>query len=184
MTEREKQLKGLPYSTKDAELVGMVRHCQKLCQAYNSLPCDADEERKSLIKEIIHNIGDNYLIEQPFRCDYGTNISIGDNFYANYNLTILDCARITIGDNCLIGPNVGIYAPNHPIDPKERAKGIIESALPITIGNNVWIGGSCTILSGVTIGDNCTIGAGSVVTRDIPPNSVAVGNPARVIKKA
>lgn len=181
MTEREKQQSGLWYSTSDRELTELVRHSQALCSKYNSLHPSALEEREALIRELIPCIGVNFLIEQPFRCDYGINLHIGDNFYSNYNLTILDCASVTIGDNCFIGPNTGIYTPNHPTDPEMRNK-LLEKALPITIGNNVWIGGNVAINPGVKIGSNCTIGSGSVVTRDIPDNSVAVGSPARVIK--
>lgn len=181
MTEREKQQQGLEYLTVDEELISMVKHSQMLCFKYNSLSPDNSGERERLIRELIPNIGEDFAIEQPFHCDYGINLYIGKNFYANYNLTILDCARVTIGDNCFIGPNVSIYTPNHPLD-VERRNALLETALPVTIGDNVWIGGSAVINPGVTIGDNCVIGSGAVVTRDIPPNSLAVGNPARVIK--
>lgn len=182
MTEHEKQQQGLYYNTTDKELISLVRRSQSLCYKYNSLSPLALEERSRLISELIPNIGDNFTIEQPFHCDYGINIYIGKNFYSNYNLTILDCGKVTIGDNCFIGPNVGIYTPNHPVDPEQRNT-LIEQALPVTIGDNVWIGGNAVINPGVTIGDNCTIGSGSVVTHNIPPDSIAAGNPARVVRK-
>lgn len=181
MTEREKQQQGLYYLTTDNELISMIKHSQQLCYEYNMLPPAKAEEREALIRRLIPHIGDNFTIEQPFHCDYGINLYIGKNFYANYNLTVLDCGRVTIGDNCFIGPNVGIYTPNHPLEAEKRNT-LVERALSVTIGNNVWIGGSAVINPGVTIGDNCVIGSGSVVTHDIPSNSLAVGNPARVIK--
>ena len=122
------------------------------------------------------------FINQPFYCDYGKHIRVGKRFFANFCLTVLDEALVTFGDDCFVGPNVSIYTACHSTNPVERNTRQ-EWAKPVTIGNNVWIGGSVTILAGVTIGDNCTIGAGSVVTRDIPANSVAVGNPARVVKQ-
>ena len=140
------------------------------------------EKRKALLKEILGNTKENVWVESDFWCDYGYNINVGENFYANHNLVILDGAKVTFGDNVFIGPNCGFYTPEHPINPEERNKGL-EYAKPITIGNNVWIGGSVTILGGVTIGDNVVIGAGSVVTKNIPPNVVAVGNPCKIIKK-
>ena len=124
----------------------------------------------------------NFFIEQPFVCDYGFNIEIGENFYSNHNLTILDPAKVIFGDNVFIGPNVGFYTAEHPIDYKTRNKGL-EYAKPIQVGNNVWIGGGVTILSDVKIGNNVVIGAGSVVTKDIPDNVVITGNPARIIKE-
>lgn len=126
-------------------------------------------------------IGEGLLIEQPFYCDYGYNIKVGNNFYANFNLVILDEASVTFGDNVFIAPNCGFYTAGHPIDAVERNKGL-EYARPITVGDNVWIGAGVSVLPGVTIGDNCFIGAGSVVVKDIPPYSLAVGNPCRVIK--
>ncbi len=125
---------------------------------------------------------EKFLIEQPFHCDYGYNIEIGENFYSNHNLIILDSNKVIFGDNIFIGPNCGFYTPNHPLDAKTRNKGI-ETALPIKIGNNVWLGGNVVVLQGVTVGDNSVIGAGSVVTKDIPSNVVAAGNPCKVIKK-
>lgn len=154
---------------------------QSLCHKFSALDPKKVTKRKQLIKEIVNSIGENFVIEQPFHCDYGYFITIGENFYANYNLTILDTAEIKIGDNVFIGPNVNIYAATHPID-KERRNQNLEKGIPVTIGNSVWIGGNVTILPGVTIGDNTVVGAGSVVTKPLPANIVAAGNPCKVIK--
>ena len=132
--------------------------------------------------DILGKIEGDIAIEQPFNCDYGYNISTGKNFFANFNLVILDEAPVTFGDNVFIAPNCAFYTAGHPLDPVERNKGL-EYARPITVGHNVWIGGNVCVLPGVSIGDNCVIGAGSVVVRDIPANSVAVGNPCKVIKR-
>ena len=162
MTEKEKMLAGEVYSAIDPELIEELMMTREVLYEYNS----AD---------------DDFLINQPFRCDYGKQISIGKRFFANFNFTVLDEARVTIGDDCFIGPNVSIYTACHSTDPVER-NSRQEWAKPVSIGHNVWIGGSVTILPGVTIGDNVTIGAGSVVVGDIPSNTVAVGNPCKVIK--
>ena len=154
---------------------------QSLCHKFSSLDPKKVTKRKQLIKEIVNSIGENFVIEQPFHCDYGYFITIGENFYANYNLTILDTAKVKIGDNVFIGPNVNIYAATHPIY-KERRNQNLEKGIPVTIGNSVWIGGNVTILPGVTIGDNTVVGAGSVVTKPLPANVVAAGNPCKVIK--
>ena len=150
---------------------------------YNALQPSETEKMKAMLHDILGHIGDDDItINQPFHCDYGRQISVGRRFFANFNLTILDEARVTIGDDCFIGPNVSIYTACHSTDPVER-NSRREWAEPVTIGDNVWIGGSVTILPGVTIGDNVTIGAGSVVVGDIPSSSIAVGNPCKVIKK-
>lgn len=140
------------------------------------------KERNEIISKLFSSVGKNCWIESPFICDYGYNIVVGDNFYANTNCTILDCAKVTIGDDVLIGPNVSFYTPNHAVDADERKAGY-EISLPINIGNKVWIGGSVAILPGVSIGDNSIIGAGSVVTKDIPANVIAVGVPCKVIRQ-
>lgn len=182
MSEKEKMLNGqLYYADKDEELIQERTTCKMLCWEYNQLQPNKTSERVSLIKKILGKTGEKFLIEQPFQCDYGYNIEIGENFYANHNLIILDPAKVKFGNNVFIGPNCSFYTPEHPLDAKTRNEGL-EYAKPITIGNNVWFGGSVTVLSGVTIGDNCVIGAGSVVTKDIPPNSVAYGNPCKVAK--
>lgn len=135
-----------------------------------------------IVRGLLGRCGKGLHVNPPFRCDYGCNVFVGDNVFANFNLTILDEAPVTLGNNVFMGPNVSIVTACHPVDPDERRDGR-EWAEPVTIGNDVWIGTGATILPGVTIGDGCTIGAAAVVTRDIPPRSVAVGNPARVIKK-
>ena len=183
MNEREKALKGILYDANfDKTLIEDRTKCKLLCQEYNKLDYDKTEERKCLIKKIIAKIGKEFLIEQPFICDYGYNIEIGENFYSNHFLTILDCNKVIFGDNVFIGPNCNFYCAEHPLDIEQRNKGL-EYAKPITIGNNVWMGGNVTILAGVTIGNGVVIGAGSVVTHDIPDNVVAVGNPCKVLRE-
>lgn len=136
----------------------------------------------NLLRQLLGSTDGRFLIEPSFWCDYGYNIHLGKNFYANHNCVILDCAKVTFGDHVMVGPNCGFYTACHPIDPQQRREGV-EFARPITVGNDVWFGGGCTVLPGVTIGDGCVIGAGSVVTRDIPDNCLAVGNPCRVIRE-
>lgn len=182
MTEKEKRDNGQIYNPNyDKELKEEMLKAQDLCFEYNNTRPSDIEKRASQISKIVGKIGKNFLIEQPFLCDYGYNVSIGDNFYANHGLIILDAAKVEIGDNVFIAPNCGIYTAYHPIDIEQRNKGL-EYASPVKIGNNVWIGGNVIILHGVTIGNNCTIGAGSVVTKDIPANSIAYGNPCKVAR--
>lgn len=182
MTEKEKCQKGLLYDANYDEEMKLERTKAKLlCQKYNNSIYDDFESKNKIIKNLLKKTGKNFIIEPSFYCDYGYNIEIGENFYSNHNLVILDPAEVTFGDNVFIGPNCGFYTAQHPIDIETRNKGL-EYAYPIKVGNNVWIGGNVTVLPGVTIGDNCTIGAGSVVVKDIPANSVAVGNPCKVIK--
>lgn len=182
MNEKEKMISGLMYTPEDDQLTKDRESCKYLCHKYNSLSPSNTEERKVLLKNLLGKVGKNYLIEQNFWCDYGYNIEIGENFYVNHNCVMLDPAKIIFGDNVFVAPNCGFYTACHPIDTKERNKGL-EFAKPITIGNNVWIGGNVTVLAGVTIGDNVVIGAGSLVNKNIPANSVAVGNPCKVIKE-
>lgn len=182
MTEKEKMLSGLVYSAVDPELLKELDEVKGIIHRYNALSPEKTAERLEILKDLIGHIADDeIIINQPFYCDYGKQISIGRRFFANFHLTILDEAKVTIGDDCFIGPNVSIYTACHSTDPVERNTRR-EWAEPVTIGNNVWIGGSVTVLPGVNIGDNVTIGAGSVVTRDIPDNAVAVGNPCRTIR--
>ncbi len=183
MTEKEKRDNNQIYNPNyDEELINEMLKTKDLCYEYNNLKPSETEKRKELIEKILGKAGKNIRIEQPFMCDYGYNIEIGENFYANHNLIILDAAKVEIGDNVFIAPNCNIYTASHPIDIIQRNKGL-EYANPVKIGNNVWIGGNVTILPGVKIGDNCTIGAGSVVTKDIPANSIAYGNPCKVARK-
>ena len=183
MTEKEKMLNCEIYNPNyDEELIKERTIAQDLCFEYNNIRPSEIEKRKELIKKIIGKCTDNFLIEQPFVCDYGYNIELGDNFYANHNLTILDGGKVKFGDNVFIAPNCSFYTAGHPIDYIERNKGL-EYVKPITVGSNVWFCVDVCVLPGVTIGDNVVIGAGSVVVKDIPSNSVAVGNPCKVIKE-
>lgn len=182
MTEKQKMLAGVTYSAIDAQLLDELNAVKEVIHDYNMMRPSDNAGRLKLLKSLLGHIADDeIIINQPFYCDYGKQISVGRRFFANFHFTVLDEAKVTIGDDCFIGPNVSIYTACHSTDPVERNTRR-EWAEPVTIGDNVWIGGSVTILPGVTIGDNVTIGAGSVVTKDIPSNSVAVGNPCRVIK--
>jgi maltose O-acetyltransferase len=176
-TEKDKMISGEPYMANDAQLTRDRKKAKVLCYRYNQ---EVETLNREILSELFGYASEAYL-EPPFYCDYGYNIRHGANFYANHNLVVLDCAPVTIGDNVFIGPNVVISTAGHPLDAAVRSTGL-EFAKPITIGNNVWIGATVTIVPGVEIGDNVTIGAGSVVTRSIPANCVAVGNPCRVIK--
>jgi maltose O-acetyltransferase len=175
--EKTKMVAGELYRASDPELTQDRKRAKSLCYKYNQQVAELD---KVTLSDLFGYDTDAYL-EPPFYCDYGYNIRVGKNFYANHNLVILDCCPVTLGDNVFIGPNVVISTATHPIDAQMRISGV-EMAKPIGIGHNVWIGASVTILPGVDIGDNVTIGAGSVVTRNIPANSVAVGNPCRVLR--
>ena len=182
MTEKEKMLSGMVYSAIDDQLLKELNEVKEIIYEYNALKPSQTLRRFQILKDLLGHVADDEIIvNQPFYCDYGKQIRVGKRFFANFNLTVLDEARVTIGDDCFIGPNVSIYTACHSTDPVERNTRR-EWAEPVTIGDNVWIGGSVTILPGVTIGSNVTIGAGSVVTRDIPDNVVAVGNPCKVIK--
>lgn len=182
MTEKEKMLAGMIYSAVDEQLLRELSEARKVIREYNSLMPDERERQVEILKNLLGSVGDDsIIINQPFYCDYGKQIKVGKRFFANFNFTVLDEAAVTIGDDCFIGPNVSIYTACHSTDPVER-NSRREWAEPVSIGNNVWIGGSVTILPGVTIGDNVTIGAGSVVVKDIPSNTIAAGNPCRVIK--
>ena len=181
-SEKEKMLLGEIYdANNDPQLLVERDSCKNRCFEFNNIHPSDKEKRKEIIKNILGKTGEEYLVEQPFMCDYGYNIELGENFYSNHNLIILDAAKITFGDNVFIAPNCSFYTAGHPLNVEQRNKGL-EYAYPISIGNNVWIGGNVTVLPGVTIGDNTTIGAGSVVTKDIPANVLAVGNPCRVIR--
>lgn len=182
MNQKERMHKNLPYKAWLDGLAEERLECKKKIYEYNHLPPERWEERTALIKNILGSSGENVHIEEPFRCDYGSNIEVGENFFANYNLTVLDVGKVTIGDNVQIAPNVSIYTAGHPVHPDSRNSGY-EYGIDISIGDNVWIGGSTCILPGVHIGNNVVIGAGSVVTKDIPDNVIAVGNPCRVIRE-
>lgn len=182
MTEKEKARLGLLYDANyDEELLAERRRCKELCFQFNQLSPLKELEQKEIIGKLFGKTKENFCVTAPFYCDYGYNIEIGENFYSNHNLVILDGAKVKIGDNVFIAPNCCITTAGHPINIDERNRGL-EYAYPIKIGNNVWIGAGANILPGVTIGDNVTIGAGSVVNKSIPANSIAVGNPCKVIK--
>ena len=184
MTEKEKMLAGMLYSAVDKDLVRELNEVKDQLQVYNNLRPTELETRRQMLNQILGSVADGAaFINQPFYCDYGKHIRVGKRFFANFHFTVLDEALVTIGDDCFVGPNVSIYTACHSTDPVER-NSRMEWAEPVTIGDNVWIGGDVTILPGVIIGDNVTIGAGSVVTRDIPAGSIAVGNPCRVIKQS
>lgn len=180
-SEKDKMLNQEYYICWDNELTEERERAKDLLFEFNNMKPSERSERNQIIQKLFHSVGENAWIESPFNCDFGYNITVGDNFYANTNCTILDCTKVTIGNNVLIGPNVSLYTPNHAMDADERKAGY-ERSLPINIGDNVWISGSVTIVPGVTIGDNTIIGAGSVVTKDIPANVIAAGVPCRVIR--
>ena len=186
MTEFElqwtKMISGEVYEATHPELQRRLMITRKKLWEFNHMNPDDTEAMNTIIRSLLGNCGQHIHINQPFHCDWGCNIHIGENFFANFNLTILDEAPVKIGGNAFIGPNVSIYTACHPIEPEQRNTGI-EWAEPVSIGDNVWIGGSVTILPGVTIGNNVVIGAGAVVTRDIPDSVVVAGNPARIIKE-
>lgn len=182
-SEKEKMLSGLLYDANyDTALIKERAKCKALCFKYNNTPVENTKERLEIIKSLFGKTKGNFTIEPSFWCDYGYNIEIGENFYSNHNLVILDPAKVIFGDNVFIGPNCGFYTAGHPLNVEDRNKGL-EYAKPIVVGNNVWFGGNVVVLPGVEIGDNCTIGAGSVVTKSIPSNTLAFGNPCKSIRK-
>ncbi|WP_176586478.1 sugar O-acetyltransferase [Priestia megaterium] len=181
-TEKEKMLDGEMYNPADAQLVKDRENARRQVRIYNETLETESEKRTQLLKELFGSTGENVYMEPNIRVDYGYNIFVGENFFANFDCVILDICEVRFGDNCLLGPGVHIYTATHPLDPTERNSGR-EYAKPITFGNNVWIGGSAVINPGVTIGDDVVIASGAVVTKDVPDNVVVGGNPARVIKQ-
>ncbi|MDS0527475.1 sugar O-acetyltransferase [Clostridium sp. SHJSY1] len=182
MNHKQRMLAGLPYK---AWLDGLSeeRMENKLkIHEYNLLAPNETDKIEKLIKDILGKTGEKISIEQPFHCDYGKNIEVGNNFYVNYNCTILDVGKVIIGENVMFAPNVSIYTAGHPIHPESRNSGY-EYGIGVTIGDNVWVGGSVVINPGVKIGNNVVIGSGSVVTKDIPDNVIVVGNPCKVIRE-
>ena len=183
MTDKELMLKGELYiPSNDPQLAKDCARSRRITRLFNATT-EADlDTREELIRELFGGTGEHFYIEPPFRCDYGSNIYIGENFYTNFDCIILDVCEVHIGDNVMFGPRVCVYTAGHPIDPGVRTEAL-EFGKPVTIGNNVWIGGNVVINPGLTIGDNVVIGSGSVVTRDIPDGVVAAGNPCRVLRK-
>ena len=183
MTEKEKMLDQKMYDANyDKELIAQRERAKDLCFEFNqTIPSDTEAQQR-ILKKLLGKTKNGFLIMQPFWCDYGYNIEIGENFFANHNMVILDGGKVTFGDNVFIAPDCGFYTAGHPVDYERRNMGL-EYAYPITIGNNVWIGAGVRVMPGVTIGDNSVIGGGSVVVKDIPENVVAVGNPCKPIRK-
>lgn len=189
MNEKEKMLNGEHYNSRDSELIKTYHKARKLLKKYNNLDSELTQERAQILSDLFEFKGTDVWIETPFFCDYGENISIGENTFINTNCIFLDNNKITIGKNGLIAPYVQIYTASHPIKASDRIlenehnSRYITFSKSVTIGDNVWIGGNSVILPGVTIGNNVTIGAGSVVTKNIPDNVLALGNPCRIVKK-
>ncbi len=181
MTEREKMIAGEFYVPSDPELLEARMRARRLCKQYNQSEADDWEGRDALIRQLFGSAGKEPYLEADFRCDYGANIHVGDYFYANFNCVILDCAPVTIGNNCMLAPMVGIYTATHPLDAKQRSSGK-EYAKAITIGDDVWIGAQSVINPGVTIGNRVVVASGSVVTRDVPDDVVVAGNPAMILR--
>lgn len=183
MTEKEKAARGLLYDANYDDSIQADRHqCKIMCFEYNTTHPEQTERREEIMRKLLAKTGKSFVIEPPFYCDYGYNIEIGEGFFANMNLVILDGAKVTFGDNVFIAPNCGFYTAGHPLDAEQRNKGL-EYAYPIKVGNNVWFGAHVAVMPGVTIGDNTVIGAGSIVTKDIPSGVIAVGNPCRVVRE-
>lgn len=181
MTELEKMLHGQLYDAGDPELCRQRLRCQEQCYDYNALRPSQLAERQVLLDALLGHMGSSPCIEQPFWCDYGWNLRVGDSFYANHGLVVLDAGGVTFGSRVFIGPSCGFHTSGHPIDARQRGQGL-EYALPIRVGSDVWFGAGVQVMPGVTIGDDVVIGSGSIVTRDIPSHCVAVGNPCRVLR--
>lgn len=180
-TERAKMLSGELYRAADPDLVRERARARRLVSRYNATAQADEDERRALLAELLGTLGGGAWIEPPFHCDYGSNITLGDGAFLNFDCVILDCAPVEIGPLAKLGPGVQLCTAAHPVDPAERETGL-EYALPILVGRNVWIGAGAIVGPGVTIGDNSVIGAGSVVLRDVPPNVVAAGSPCRVVR--
>lgn len=181
MDEFQKMLAGELYDPSDKKLKQLNTKANRLLDRFNHSRYDDQSERQTILHSLLGSIGDNVTIKLNFYCDYGCNIHVGNNFFTNYNCVILDCAQVSFGDDCMLGPQVGIYTATHPLDPVERASGL-EFAKAIRIGNNCWIGGHATINPGVVLGNNVVVASGSVVTKSFHDNVVIGGNPAKVLR--
>lgn len=180
-TQKEKMLTGELYSADDSELRAARERAQLLTAEFNAMAVSESDPARAVLRKLLGRLGEGSAVRANFRCDYGFNITIGDRCFLNFDCVLLDCSRITIGDEVQIAPGVHLYTATHPLDAVQRRAGF-ESASPITIGDGVWLGGGVIVCPGVTIGENTVVGAGSVVTKDLPPNCVAVGNPCRVLR--
>ena len=172
--------RGETYRIGDGYMGALIAHSRVWCARYNALPANSPQA-EPMLREHLGSVGDVPEVLAPFHCDYGRHLHVGDRFFANFGCVILDCADVTFGHRCFLGPGVHVYTPHHPLDPATRGEGY-ETSLPVTVGDDVWIGGHATILPGITIGSGTTVGAGSVVTKDVPANVVAAGNPCRVLR--
>ena len=181
MTEKEKMVQGLPYFASDKILVAERMRSRTVLRELAAIPEQSVKQRASLLRSFFGSTGKRLYVENTFCCDYGYNIHVGENFYANFSCTILDCAEVKIGNDCMLAPNVSLLTAHHPFDPSERRSGL-ESAAPIILGNDCWVGGGAIILPGVSLGNNVVVGAGAVVTKSFGDNLVIAGNPAKVIK--
>ncbi|MCL1632857.1 sugar O-acetyltransferase [Sporolactobacillus sp. CPB3-1] len=179
---KRKLLAGEPYQIRDQELMNDVFHARKLVRQLNALTDRQYKKKQKILRKLFKHVGKNADVQPGFRCDFGYNISVGDEFLCNYDCVMLDVAPITIGNHCLLAPHVQIYAAEHPLDAERRAA-MIGMGRPVTIGNNVWVGGGAIIVPGVTLGDNVVVGVGAVVTRSFPDNVIIAGNPARIIRR-
>lgn len=181
-TEKAKMLDGDPYDPSDPELVAERERARQLTRKFNRTAENERDRREKLLRELLGSVGEKPQVEPPFSCDYGENIHLGENFYANFDCVILDVCRVTIGHNCMLGPGTHIYTATHSLDAAERNAGV-EYGKPVTIGDDVWIGGRAVLNPGTTVGDGSVVGSGAVVTEDVPEGVVVQGNPATVVKE-
>ncbi|MWG36006.1 sugar O-acetyltransferase [Halomarina oriensis] len=181
-SEREKMLAGEPYDPSDAELVADRRRAESTAAEYNRTDPDESDERQRLLDGLFGSVGEHVSVEPPVRCDYGSNVHVGDRFFANVDCVFLDVCRIEFGDDCMLGPGVHVYTATHPLNPEERAAGL-EYGKPVTVGDDVWVGGRAVLNPGVTVGDGAMVASGAVVTEDVPPRVVVQGNPADVVRE-
>ncbi|GAA0662020.1 maltose acetyltransferase domain-containing protein [Natronoarchaeum mannanilyticum] len=181
-SEKEKMLAGEPYDPSDPDLVAERERARRLTRRFNDADANDTETRGELLGELFGSVGENVTVEPPFRCDYGYNVRVGDDFFANFDCVFLDVCPIEFGDECMLGPGVHVYAASHSVDPVERTSGT-EHGKPVTVGDRAWIGGRAVLNPGVTVGDDAVVASGAVVTRDVPDGVVVGGNPAEIIRE-
>lgn len=181
-SEKEKMLAGEMYDPEDETLVAERRAARRLTERYNATGVDEGDERESLLRDLFGSVGENPTVEPTLKCDYGYNVSVGDDFYANFDCVFLDVCQIEFGDDCMLAPGVHVYTATHPLDAETRVSGR-EHGKPVTVGDRVWVGGRAVVNPGVTVGDDAVVASGAVVTEDVPDNVVVQGNPARVVKE-